>query len=86
MNALKLISVVTFSTLALTACGDDLTAQAKKAAAEITAEAKKTATQKIEEAKNETIDQIKQIRVEPGSVKDKKPGDPEAKGSGEKGN
>lgn len=85
MSTLKLISTAACCTLVLTACGDDLTAQAKKAAAEITAEAKKTATQKIEEAKNETIDQLKQIRVEPVSEKDKKPADSDAKSASEKG-
>jgi hypothetical protein len=85
MSILKLLSSVACCMFVLTACGDDLTAQAKKAAAEISAEAKKTASQKIEEAKNGTIDQLKQIRVEPSAEKDKKPADSDAKSSSEKG-
>ena len=49
--------------LGVSGCGDDLAAQAKKAAEEVASEAKKTAAKKIDDAKNETVDQLKQLRV-----------------------
>jgi len=47
------------TSLALSACSEELTTQAKKAAAEIAVEANKAATQKIEQVKNDAIGQLK---------------------------
>ena len=83
MNSrLYAVTTVAVCIFCLSACGDELSAQAKKAAEEVAAEAKKTAVKKIEEAKTETVDQLKQIRAE--SVGDRKPEAGETKVRGEK--
>ncbi|HET7832964.1 MAG TPA: hypothetical protein VFK88_08385 [Gallionella sp.] len=48
----------------LSGCGEELTAEAKKAADQIAAEATKTATKKIDELKNDTLSQLKQMQGE----------------------
>lgn len=55
-----LLSLVS-TCLIVSGCGDDLTAQAKRAAEEVAAEAKKTAASKIDEVKNATVEQLKQL-------------------------
>ena len=54
--------MIVFAELTLSACSENLTAQAKKAAAEVAAEANKAATKKIEEAKNDAIGQLKELK------------------------
>lgn len=51
MNSITLSLVVVSTALALSACSEELSTQAKKAAAEIAVEANKAATQKIRASK-----------------------------------
>ncbi len=48
----------------LAGCGEELSAEAKKAADQIAAEATKTAAKKIDEFKNDTLSQLKQMQGE----------------------
>lgn len=62
--------VLAVAVAAMSGCGDDLAAQAKKAAQEVAAEAKKTAAAGIEAGKNAATDQLKQIRKDGDGEKD----------------
>ena len=61
MNSTAISLLIVFTSLALSACSEELTTQAKKAAAEIAVEANKAATQKIEQVKNEAVGQLKNL-------------------------
>ena len=85
MNSITLSLVVVSTALALSACSEELSTQAKKAAAEIAVEANKAATQKIEQVKNDAIGQLKNLKVETEAKKDEKPGEADGRNLSEKG-
>jgi hypothetical protein len=83
-SAIKTLLIVV-TALALSACSEELTTQAKKAAAEIAVEANKALTQVIVEVKNDTIDQLKNLNAETEAQKIEKPEEAEGKNSDEQG-
>ncbi len=84
MNSITLSLVVVSTVLALSACSEELSTQAKKAAAEISVEANKAASQKIEQMKTDAVGQLKSLKVETETRKEEKPGEADGKISGEK--
>lgn len=84
MNSITRYLYIVSTVLALSACSEEITTQAKKAAAEVAAEANKVATKKIEEAKNDAIGQLKNLKIETVPKKDEKTAEADSKNSGEK--
>lgn len=84
MNSITLSLLAVSTALALTACSEELSTQAKKAAAEIAVEANKAAAQKIEQVKTDALGQLKNLKVKTETKKDEKPGEADGNSSGEK--
>lgn len=76
--------MIVSAALTLSACSEELTAQAKKAAAEVATEANKAATQKIEEAKNDALGQLKELKGGTEAKKEEQGAQADSKNSEEK--
>ena len=87
--------MIVSAALTLSACSEELTAQAKKAATEVATEANKAAagvateankaaTQKIEEAKNDAIGQLKELKAGTEAKKEEKGAQADSKTTEEK--
>lgn len=83
MNSITISILIASAALALSACSEELSTQAKKAAAEIAVEANKAAAQKIDQVKTDAVDQLKNLKVETKTKKEENPDEADGKNSGE---